>query len=219
LLDKFDRWRRARGLIYHLWGENRMPQSDEANRGLLEKVFEATLFNCRFLALLAVLGSLLAAVMMFLKGCIEIVQAAKAFYPVVLNFQPSTTDDKAVLLSVIPAVDYYLFATVLLIFSMGIYELFISKIDPAGRDEKTRPNWLKISSLDDLKSYIGKVIMMILIVNFFKQAFDIDYKTPVDLIYLAGAILLVAAALYVSHNIIFKTHDEGKADKQETAGT
>jgi hypothetical protein len=82
-----------------------MSSAKGQRHGLLEEIFETTLFNCRFLALVAVLGSLLAAVMMFLKGWIEIVQAAKAFYPVLLNFAPSPTDDKAVLLSVIPAVD------------------------------------------------------------------------------------------------------------------
>jgi hypothetical protein len=48
--------------------------------------------------------------------------------------------------------------------------------------------------------------MMILIVNFFKQAFDIEYNTPIELLYLGGAILLVAAALFVSHNIVFRGH-------------
>ncbi|MFH1035394.1 MAG: YqhA family protein [Pseudomonadota bacterium] len=190
------------------------PRRDKRH-SLLEEAFETTLFNCRFLTLLAVLGSLLAAMMMFLKGCIEIAQAGRAFYPVLLSFQPSNADDKAVLLSVIPAVDYFLFATVLLIFSMGIYELFISEIDPASRGVRTRPNWLNIKNLDDLKSYIGKVIMMILIVNFFKQAFDIDYKTPTDLLFLGGAILLVALALYVSHNIIYKEQSNPITNDQE----
>jgi uncharacterized membrane protein YqhA len=211
------------GGAFSFCGEGAAMPEDKSNKHWLytriEAIFETAFFNCRFLTLLAVLGSLLAAIMMFLKGCVEIVQAARAFYPVLLSFQPSQSDDKAVLLSVIPAVDYFLFAMVLLIFSMGVYELFISEIDPASRGARTRPNWLNIKNLDDLKSYIGKVIMMILIVNFFKQAFDIDYKTPMDLLSLAGAILLVALALFVSHNIVFRTHDEAKPEKQETAGT
>ena len=134
---------------------------------MIKEVFETALFNCRFLVLLAVIGSLLAAVIMFLKGCIELVQAAIAFVPALWHFQPTQADDKQVLVSVMPAIDYYLFATALLIFSMGSYELSISEIDPASRGASSRPNWLNMRSLDDLKSHMGKVITMILVVNFF----------------------------------------------------
>jgi uncharacterized membrane protein YqhA len=171
---------------------------------LIEEVFETVLFNCRFLVLLAVLGSLLAAVMIFLKGVVELVQAANAFIPSMSQFQVTHADDKQVLLSIMPAIDYFLFATVLLIFSMGLYELFISEIDPASRRDKTRPNWLNVRSLDDLKSHMGKVIMMILIVNFFQQAFNITYSAPSDLLYLGGGILLVALSLFLTHGAISK---------------
>ena len=181
---------------------------------LIEEVFETALFNCRFLVLLAVLGSLLAAIMIFLKGAIELVQAAHAFLPSLTAFQLTPADDKLVLVSIMPAIDYFLFATVLLIFSMGLYELFISEIDPASRGTKSRPNWLNVRSLDDLKSHMGKVIMMILIVNFFQQAFNITYSAPRDLLYLGGGILLVALSLFLTHGAISKPH--GAADHTPT---
>ena len=180
----------------------------EKKHSLIEEVFETVLFNCRFLVLLAVLGSLLAAVMVFLKGAIELVQAANAFIPSI-SLQVTHADDKQVLLSIMPAIDYFLFATVLLIFSMGLYELFISEIDPASRRDKTRPNWLNVRSLDDLKSHMGKVIMMILIVNFFQQAFNITYGAPSDLLYLGGSILLVALSLFLTHGAISKPRGFG----------
>ena len=180
----------------------------EKKHSLIEEVFETVLFNCRFLVLLAVLGSLLAAVMVFLKGAIELVQAANAFIPSI-SLQVTHADDKQVLLSIMPAIDYFLFATVLLIFSMGLYELFISEIDPASRRDKTRPNWLNVKSLDDLKSHMGKVIMMILIVNFFQQAFNITYGAPSDLLYLGGSILLVALSLFLTHGAISKPRGFG----------
>jgi uncharacterized membrane protein YqhA len=185
----------------------------EKKHSLIEEVFETVLFNCRFLVLLAVLGSLLAAVMVFLKGAIELIQAANAFIPSI-SLQVTHADDKQVLLSIMPAIDYFLFATVLLIFSMGLYELFISEIDPASRRDKTRPNWLNVKSLDDLKSHMGKVIMMILIVNFFQQAFNITYGAPSDLLYLGGSILLVALSLFLTHGAISK--HRGFADHAPT---
>jgi uncharacterized membrane protein YqhA len=186
---------------------------------LIEEVFETVLFNCRFLVLLAVLGSMLAAIMIFLKGAVELVQAANAFIPSMSQFHLTHEDDKQVLLSIMPAIDYFLFATVLLIFSMGLYELFISEIDPVSRRDKTRPNWLNVRSLDDLKSHMGKVIMMILIVNFFQQAFNITYSAPSDLLYLGGGILLVACSLFLTHGVISRPHGSAEHAPKPTAQT
>jgi len=84
---------------------------------------------------------------------------------------------------------------------MGLYELFISKIDPAVRKKKTRPEWLSITTLDQLKSHIGQVIIMILIVNFFRQSFKIDFNQPIHLLILGGGIVLVAVALVITHYV------------------
>jgi len=52
---------------------------------------------------------------------------------------------------IVEVIDGFLLASVLLIFAMGLYELFISKID-AAEDSETSGNVLHISSLDDLKN-------------------------------------------------------------------
>lgn len=168
---------------------------------IIETVFETALFQSRFMVMLAVLGFLVGSGMMYVKGCIEVVQALGAFFPQLSQLKATPTDDKAVLLSIVPAIDYYLFATVLLMFSMGMYELFISELDPASRGPNTRPLWLYYKSLDDLKLDVGKVVMMLLIVNLFRQAFNISYSSPLDLLYLGGAIVLVALSLMTTHNL------------------
>ena len=166
---------------------------------MVEEAFETVLFNCRFLVMIPVLGILLAAVVMFVKGCVEIIEGTRAFLPALPDLRPNSLDDSSVILSFIPAIDNYLFATILLIISMGLYELFISKIDPKCRKERTRPDWLVIKDLDDLKSKIGEVVIMILIVNFFKLSFSITYQRSLDLLVLGGGILLIALALVVTH--------------------
>lgn len=188
--------------------ERTMVEMKEPKNGLVEEVFETILFQSRFLVLFAVLGSLVAAVMMFLKGSIEIVQTGCALAPQLLHFQQTSADDKQVLVAAIPAIDYYLFAIVLLMFSMGVYELFVSEIDPKIRIDpvtgkfKPRPSWLNFKSVDDLKAHIGKVVMMILIVNLFEQSFNINYSKPSDLLYLGGALALVAISLLTAHNLM-----------------
>jgi uncharacterized protein (TIGR00645 family) len=169
---------------------------------LTEEIFESILFSCRFLALFAVIGSVVAALVLFVNGSLEIVQGVEGLVHAANYFVPTDADDKTVILSFIPAIDNYLFAMVLLIFSMGVYELFISKIDPSLRKPFSRPNWLNIKNLDDLKTQISEVVVMILIINFFKFAYTAPLAAPLDLVYLAGGILFISASLFIAHKTI-----------------
>ncbi|MEI8033388.1 MAG: YqhA family protein [Chlorobiaceae bacterium] len=169
-------------------------------RGLIERVFETALFNVRFIVLTAVLGAVIASFIMFIKGTLLIVDGGYIFLDQLNNLgRVEAHHVERIVPLLINSVDNYLFATVLLIFSMGLYELFISKIDPASRTADSRPNWLNIQNLDDLKGNIGKVIVMILIVSFLEKSMSISYATPQDLLYLCFGILLVSGALYVTY--------------------
>jgi uncharacterized protein (TIGR00645 family) len=182
---------------------------------VLEELFESALYNCRFLVLLAVLGSMVATLILFLKGTGEIIQGVTSFLRLVNQFAPTSADDKSIILAFIPAIDDYLFAMVLLIFSMGIYELFISEIDPSWKGPSTRPNWLAIKDLDDLKTHISEVIVMILIINFFNVSFSITLDKPMDLLLFGAGIILVAGAIYITHQIIHRrkaaAHSQAKS--------
>ena len=83
----------------------------------------------------------------------------------------------------VSAIDIFLFSTVLFIFALGIYELFINKIDLVNRNKEERPNWLVVKSIDDLKTALGKVILMILIVSFFRALieYEIRFDSPTSL--------------------------------------
>lgn len=162
----------------------------------LETAFETFLFNSRLIVILAVIGSLVSSVLMFVRGAIVIYQTAVEFLHHPMGGHEGGEEMSIAFIS---SVDSFLFATVLLIFAMGIYELFISKIDPASRHEDSRPNWLEIHSLDDLKGAVGKVILMILIVRLFETAVKMKYDQPVHLLWLGLGVLFVAAALYLQH--------------------
>lgn len=99
---------------------------------------------------------------------------------------------------VVEIVDGYLLATVMLIFALGLYELFISKIDRA-QGAETLSKVLVIESLDDLKARLGKVVLMILIVKFFECAVEIQFGNVLELLYLGAGIALIGLALYLSH--------------------
>lgn len=166
-----------------------------------EKFFESLLWDSRFVVLAAVIASLLASFSMFYIATVD------AYYMIshLLEYASPAleAEQRSVLRSdtithVVEIVDGYLLATVLLIFALGLYELFISKIDAAEESEGSS-NVLLIHSLDDLKSRLAKVILMILIVKFFEHAIRMKFESPVDLLYLAAGIALIGLSLYLSH--------------------
>ena len=167
----------------------------------MENYFERFLWHSRQVVLLAVIASLASAVAMFYMATVD------AWYMIshLLNYaSPELTGAERVQLRsetvthVVEMVDGYLLATVLLIFSLGLYELFISKIDLAKGDE-TSSQVLVIESLDDLKGRLAKVVLMILIVRYFEYALGMSFSTPIELLQFAGGISLLGLALYLSH--------------------
>jgi uncharacterized membrane protein YqhA len=102
-----------------------------------------------------------------------------------------------VLARITGVIDGYLFAVFMLIFGMGIYELFISKIDVAEHSEVAE-RILLIRSIDDLKDRLAKIVFLILIVKYFQYAIGQTYDTPQSLLLLAAGILLLAGALWLT---------------------
>jgi uncharacterized membrane protein YqhA len=99
---------------------------------------------------------------------------------------------------VVEAIDGYLLGVVMLIFSMGMYELFLHRIDAAASSDRAK-GILLVHSLDDLKTRLGQVILLMLIVKFFERALSAPYDTTVDLLELSVGIVLIAVALQLSH--------------------
>jgi uncharacterized membrane protein YqhA len=167
----------------------------------LEKWFEAVLWESRFAVLFAVIASLFSSFAVFYMATVDayyMMSHLGEYASPALDVVARNALRSATITHVVEIVDGYLLATVLLIFSLGLYELFISKIDKA-EQSATSSNVLLITSLDDLKGRLAKVILMILIVKFFEHAISMVFKTPLDLLYLAGGISLLGLALYLSH--------------------
>ena len=161
------------------------------------RLFETALYFSRYLTLFAVIGSLLSALALFIRGTMVVCSGLIDFFK---SFSLNKADDYENLLAAfVSSVDIFLFAMVLVIFGMGIYELFINKIDPVERKADARPSWLQIKSIDELKSSLGKVILMVLIVSFFKHSLDISFSDAKDLLYLSIGVLLVSASLYIAN--------------------
>ena len=184
----------------------------------LESLFEGSLWNSRFVILSAVVGSLLAGFAIFYMATVDVIylviHTLNYADPAMANDVRKALHDSTVT-HIVEVVDGYLLATVMLIFSLGLYELFISDIDQA-HGNKASSKILVISSLDDLKSRLAKVIIMILIVTLFEQALNMKLTAPIDLLYLGGSIALIALALYLTHGANKGDEDVVEDDAADT---
>lgn len=181
--------------------------------GRAETSIERVIYDFRFLALLAVAGSLAGSVLCFLNGCVYIRDAYVTYWTSCVK----GVHTGQMVLRLVEAIDVYLAGTVMLIFAMGLYGLFISNVPPDVHPSvdralkgsslfgmfalKERPVWMKISSLDELKTKVGHVIVMILLVKMFERSKMVTISTGLDLLSYAVCIFLSSASLYILHNL------------------
>lgn len=161
---------------------------------------EVWLWKFRYVTFLAVFFCAIASIALFIMGSMEIVSPIIQIFVSAIGLSEgghSALANEETLKAFIGALDLYLIAVFFLIFSFGLYELLISKID-VGREEsgETEHQLLQITSLDELKSKIIKVIIIILIVAFFKGVISLKINEMSDALYLALAILALCIGSY-----------------------
>lgn len=175
-----------------------------------ELLFEKTLWSGRFVVVVAVVASMAAATVIFYMATVDVVYLVIHMlgYAELEAAARKAIHDETIT-HVVEVVDGYLLATFMLIFALGMYELFVSDIDEA-RGSKASSKILVIESLDDLKARLAKVILMILIVTLFEEALKMHLETTLDLLYLGGGIALIGLALYLTH----KSESHGKESEE-----
>lgn len=168
--------------------------SKPEQQGAWERRIETALWNSRFLVMLAVVPSLLGSLMLFIVGTVDILKVVRDVLSYYLFGGVHDIHDNLVP-DIIIAVDIYLIAIVLLIFGLGVYRLFVSRIDQAEESNPRHP--FNVASLDQLKDKIARVVILAVIIEFFRAVVDIRFSTPLEAIYLAVSVLALAAALYL----------------------
>ncbi|KAK1403035.1 Tetratricopeptide repeat-like superfamily protein [Heracleum sosnowskyi] len=169
----------------------------------LEEGIEKVIYGCRFLAILAVLGSLVGSFLCFIKGCAY----------VVASFGEYMVNRSKVIVLLLEAIDVYLLGTVMLVFGMGLYELFISNLDMekykldrrnSPRSNllglftlKERPRWLEIKSVNALKTKLGHVIVMLLLIGLLEKSKKALIISSTDLLCFSASILLSSGCLFL----------------------
>ena len=164
----------------------------------MRKIFERILLASKSFTIFPVVFGLLGAIALFIIASYDvgkvILEVYKYFFAADFHVENFHSE---VVVEIVGAIDLYLMALVLYIFSFGIYELFISEITQLKQSKQSEV--LEVHSLDELKDKLGKVIVMVLIVNFFQRVLHANFTTPLEMAYLAASILALCLGLYFLH--------------------
>jgi uncharacterized membrane protein YqhA len=164
-------------------------------RVMIETIFEGAIWRSRFIVILAVIFGLIGAFVLFVVASLDIWGVAVYAFNTIINHLHPPKFHEDIVAGIIGAVDLYLIAVVMFIFAFGLYELFISDIDEAS-DDKNGSKILAIHSLDQLKDKIAKVIVMVLVVNFFQKVLHTNFATALEMLYFALSITALSVGLY-----------------------
>jgi len=167
-------------------------------KNIMHRILKSILLNGRFFLIIAVIVALLSSIVMLIAGTVSFFWSLLKMPELITNTQVKSLHYVEV--HIIGGIDAYLIATVLLVFAIGLYELFIFPLDKGNHSNSWPVKTLTVNSLEELKTKISKIIIMVLVVLFFKNAVVLPYDRALDLLYLGFGTLLVALALYIGHS-------------------
>lgn len=105
-------------------------------------------------------------------------------------------DPNTSVLLLIHALDTSLLTAVMILFALGLFELFVGVIDvPDGHPFRRA---LVIESLDDLKGKLATVLVMLLFVKFFEEAQRLEAGNFMDLVFLGGGVALIGVGVWLT---------------------
>lgn len=168
----------------------------------VERILELFLWKSRLMIVVPVImsiGAALGVIFIYTVDALGLVAIIFAFADPSLSTELRADLRLDVLAQTVTVIDGYLLAAILLIFALGLYELFVGKIQIA-EGSSFAARLLRIESIDDLKNRLARVVLLMLIVKFFQLALGLTYTSPPDLLLLTLSILLIGAALYLSNH-------------------
>ncbi len=182
-----------------------MSSGSERDRGVIT-VVRNLLAGSRFFVLLAVLGSFLSAVALTVYGFIVVVVE---IWDKILTFRDEehavshyAVEELAV--EFLSIIDIFLLSTVFYIVALGLYELFVDHHLPL-------PHWLQIESLDELKSRVIGVVIVLIGVNFLTDYVPNPGEISILWLGISASLVilaLVAATRFMPHTDRVVSHED-----------
>jgi uncharacterized membrane protein YqhA len=92
-------------------------------------------------------------------------------------------------------IDLFLIGATLIIAAIGLYELFIARIDPANL-RRPMPAWLQMQDLNDLKARVIAMIILVCAVTFTDVLLEFGHN-ELEILYLAAGVAIFIIALTI----------------------
>ena len=163
----------------------------------MRNLFERLLWSSRLSVMLGVLACIVAAFVIFVMGLKDVIHMLDLIWVYIFTGGHDVRND--LIMVVVEILDTFLLGAVLLIFAFGLYELFINNLEAAEKS-KAGGKILVISSIDSLKSKLGKVILMMLIIKLFSYFIEMKPQSMLELLYMGIIIVLVALSLMLTRD-------------------
>lgn len=146
----------------------------------------------RYFSFIAVIASGLGSVLMFIIGAIKTARAYLSYFSSGFTEQGSASASIAIAY-LIQAIDAFLIGLVLMIFSGGIYNLFIHRLDSSITEAN---NWLRVRSIAQLKRILAQLVILVLFVKFLEVALkNVLTSYSWEMLILPLGIVMLALAL------------------------
>jgi uncharacterized membrane protein YqhA len=161
---------------------------------MLLEYFENAMIRLRYVSLIAVIASGMASVLMFVIGAFKVHGAYKSYFrDMIIDTTAASEAANVAITFLIQAVDAFLIGLVFLIFSGGIYYLYVRHIEVRQPEVS---NWIKINNIGELKNILAELVIIILFVKFLEDVLKTgiaEYEW--QMLVLPAGILMLAISL------------------------
>lgn len=155
----------------------------------MKKVLELS----RYLVLIAVITTLLASLATF---CVGVYKAGVVVWDIVNGGEISSV-------GFLHIMDTFLIAVVLLLFSTGLYSLFIKDFSFSSS--------LKIGSIDELEIKLGNLIVLVMALNLLEHF--IHWENSDEMLYMAIVFVLVSSGIIAHGFLLTKKKSRSKLEQ------
>lgn len=158
-----------------------------------------TIFRTRYLSVVAVVFAAIGSILMFVIGAVTTIDGIVTYFGGRDDKAFSSDAALAATVDIVTSLDQFLLGLVLLVFAYGVYSLWI--VGDADEWEKGRskvhaPDWIKITSVTDLKVTLIEVVAVLLAVLFLKGVLLNPQTTWPDLV-VPIAVALLAVTVWL----------------------
>jgi len=148
-------------------------------------ILEAILFKSRFTIILAIVSTMFTSIFLF-------IWTMRNFTLFITHTKELT--EQEIVINIVTWIDLFLLGIITLIVSFSLYEMYIK---PAS-SKLELPKTLVVRSLEELKSKLTSVVLIILIISYFKYSISLTYNSSYELLAFAIWIFFISLSIYFS---------------------